>query len=190
MKEFIADMKMPKSVRKFKHNELNIKKILKTVTTSVAGVDESTCFPTLCIWLITHKDELVGVKSINLTNFDLSDKSVNMIHFANVLRNGALARLTKLNVSDNEIGDEGMKVFSSALSSGALASLTKLWLSDNQIADAGMIAFAEALKPTSNFPVGSLNSLTNLFLEYNPASNSAKDTMKAVASSRGISLSI
>ena len=115
--------------------------------------------------------------------------------------------------------DDG-KAIACLISSGALASLQTLWLNHNQIGDAGMIAFAEALKPNSNFPMGALASLkelyiggnqigdsgmkafsavlssgaldtlTYLYLYNNPASNSAKDTMKAVASNRSISLSI
>jgi hypothetical protein len=82
-----------------------------------------------------------------------------------------------------------MKAFSSALSSGALASLQTLsfgdaYLGGNNIGDEGMKAFSSALSS------GSLASLQSLFLYNNPASNSAKDTMKAVASNRSISLYI
>ena len=163
MRTLIANMKMPQSVRNPK--VLNIRKILQKVTASVAGVDESTCFPTLCTWLITHKGELVDVKSINLTIIDLSDKSENMNHFANVLRNGALATLTSLDLGYNQIGDEGTKVFSTALSSGALANLTKLDLTFNQIGDEGMQAFSTAISS------GSLGSLQFLNLDGNQISD-------------------
>jgi hypothetical protein len=108
------------------HVRVRPRDILQKVTPSVAGVDESTCFPTLCTWLITHKGELVDVKSIILTDIDLSTTSVNMNHFANVLRNVELA------------------------------SLTHLYLERDQIGDNGMIAFADAIKPTDEIPMGAL----------------------------------
>ena len=46
------------------------------------------------------------------------------------LDKGALAFLGNLFLSNNQIGDEGMKAFSGALSSGALASLQVLYVDD------------------------------------------------------------
>ena len=60
----------------------------------------------------------------------------------------------------------------------------------NQIGDSGMIAFADAIKPTAEIPMGALASLGWLYLVNNPASDSAKNAVKAVASSRGINLTI
>ena len=91
---------------------------------------------------------------------------------------------TEFNRACAGITPQDMVVFSSAVSRGALASLKKLYLHYNQIGHEGMKAFSLALSS------GSLNSLTNLYLSNTPASNSAKDTMKAVASNRSISLSI
>jgi Leucine-rich repeat (LRR) protein len=106
------------------------------------------------------------------------------------------------------------------LSSGALANLVDLQLGNNQIGDTGMIAFVDAIKPTDEIPMGALAKLTNLDLAYNkigddgmkalsdaiamgglgclqklelhsnPASDSAKNAVQAVASSRGINLRI
>jgi class 3 adenylate cyclase len=59
----------------------------------------------------------------------------------------------------------------------------------NQIGDSGMIAFADAIKQTDEIPMGSA-SLTRVYLNDNAASDSAKNAVKAVASSRGISLQI
>ena len=194
MRKFIKTMNEPshpwQSMR-----TLYIQGILEQVT--VVGVDKSTCFPTLCTWLITHKDELVDVDTIDVTDIDLRDSSENMNHFATLVRSGALANLTELHLGRNNIGDEGMQVFSTAISSGALASLThlmlnsnqigdvgitafagairsgslaslqKLYLNHNQIGDAGMIAFAEALKPTDESPMGALATLTRFDLRYN-----------------------
>ena len=107
-----------------------------------------------------------------------------MMAFSTSIASGSLASLEQLGLQSNQIGDEGMKAFSTALSSGSLASLKGISLNGNQIGHEGMKAFSTSL---SN---GSLNSLTNLYLHNNPASDTAKNTMKAVASSRGIYLSI
>ena len=90
MRTLIANMKMPQSVRNPK--VLNIRKILQKVTASVAGVDESTCFPTLCTWLITHKGELVDVKSKSLTGRTLLDIQVTSSHRFRNLRQRCLLR--------------------------------------------------------------------------------------------------
>ena len=120
------------------------------------------------------------------TNLNWRSKGLNADDgkaIACLISSGSLDKLTWLGLWDNQIGDEGIKAFSSALSS-ALATLTWLDLDSNQIGDEGMKAFSGALSS------GALGSLLELEIGNNPASNSAKDTMKAVASSRGISLSI
>ena len=67
---------------------------------------------------------------------------------------------------------------------GALYTLTVLDLRINQIGDEGMKAFSAALSS------GALASLMDLYLNNDAASDSAKNAVKAVASSRGISLQI
>ena len=184
MCKVIDTMKMSQSVRK----ELNIRDILYEATAPGARAKKnSTCFLTLCTWLITHKDELVGVESINLTNIGLSDKSVNMIHFANVLRNGAaLASLTHLYLDRNQIGHNGMIAFADAIKPtdeipmGSLASLTLLDLEGNHIGDAGMTAFADAIKPTDEIPMGSLASLKDLDIGRNQIGDSGKNAFSTV----------
>eukprot|EP00966_Prymnesium_polylepis_P012603 289210-Prymnesium_polylepis.3 len=58
---------------------------------------------------------------------------------------GAMAKLWKLLLSNNKIGEEGMKSFSTALASGAMAQLKELHLCKNRIDDEGMKAFSTAL---------------------------------------------
>ena len=91
----------------------------------------------------------------------------DMTTLANISHSGSLPNLTTLFLHNNLIGDAGMIEFSRAIASGSLANLTTLNLWDNQIGDSGMIAFAEALKPTPNFPMGSLRSPMHLFLNNN-----------------------
>ena len=91
---------------------------------------------------------------------------------------------TELNWSGKRLNDDDCKVIAWLVSSGALASLKELELQRNQIGDEGMKAFSSALSS------GSLASLTTLRILGNRASDSAKTTLKAVASSRGISLLI
>ena len=71
-----------------------------------------------------------------------------------------------------------------------LANLVDLQLGNNQIGDTGMIAFVDAIKPTDEIPMGGLGCLQKLELHSNPASDSAKNAVQAVASSRGINLRI
>ena len=107
--------------------------------------------------------------------------------FSTALSSGALASLEKLYVSENQIGDEGIKAFSSALSSGSLGSLTHLDLDNNRIGDAGMIAFANAIKPTDEIPMGSLASLKTLYVDDGPMGTD-HPALKAVCGARGIQL--
>ena len=51
-----------------------------------------------------------------------------------------LANLTKLDLSSNRIGVEGMQAFSTAISSGALGSLEKLLLGGNLASDSAKSA--------------------------------------------------
>ena len=123
---------------------------------------------------------LASLEKLFLNDNQIGDEGMKA--FSSALSSGSLASLETLGLHNNKIGDEGMKVFSTALSSGALASLKGISLNGNQIGHEGMKAFSTSL---SN---GSLNSLTNLYLHNNPASDTAKNTMKAVASNRNIYL--
>ena len=106
----------------------------------------------------------------SLTILDLSDNRIGdegMKAFSEALSRGVLASLTVLDLSDNRIGDEGMKAFSTALSSGALGSLVELWLHDNKISRDGMSAFAQEIAR------GSLASLEDLYIHNNDAASDA-----------------
>ena len=104
-----------------------------------------------------------------MQTLDLSGKGigVQMEKFCTALSTGELSSLTILDLSDNRIGDEGMKAFSTALSSGALGSLVELWLHDNKISRDGMSAFAQEIAR------GSLASLEDLYIHNNDAASDA-----------------
>ena len=54
-----------------------------------------------------------------------------MSFYARFSASGALASLERLELQDNEIGDNGMKALADACASGALASLTNINLHGN-----------------------------------------------------------
>jgi hypothetical protein len=56
-----------------------------------------------------------------------------------------MPNLIRLDLRNNQIGDEGMKAFSTAISSGSMGALEVLNLSVNQIGDAGLRALAGAI---------------------------------------------
>ena len=89
---------------------------------------------------------------------------------------GSLANLTRLDLTDNQIGDEGMKAFSTSITSGALGKLTYLNLGSNQIGDEGIKAFSAAIAR------GSLGNLETLMID-NPS-----EQLKAHCSSKKICL--
>ncbi len=68
-----------------------------------------------------------------------------MIAFAGAIGTRPLASLTVLGLAGNKFGDVGMKSFSEAIGKGSLPNLQKLWLKNNKIGDAGIIAFAGAI---------------------------------------------
>ena len=70
-----------------------------------------------------------------------------------------MAQLDWLQLSNNEIGDSGVKALADAVSSGALASLEKLSLFQNAIGDEGMSALAKAITPDKD-GMGALDKLT------------------------------
>ena len=65
-----------------------------------------------------------------------------MTTFSRAIANGALAKLTTLDLEYNNISDTGMQAFSTAIAKGALAKLESLNLHGNAIGDPGLIAFA------------------------------------------------
>jgi hypothetical protein len=72
----------------------------------------------------------------------------------------SLANFTSIEMSYNNIGDEGMKAFSSAIASGSLANLQQLVLSAVRIGHDEMAAFSAAIAS------GSLAKLEQLHLGY------------------------
>eukprot|EP00966_Prymnesium_polylepis_P185052 4289072-Prymnesium_polylepis.1 len=55
-----------------------------------------------------------------------------MNSFSTALASGAMAQVTILYLSDNQIGDEGMKSVSTALASGALPALQRVSVSNEK----------------------------------------------------------
>ena len=64
---------------------------------------------------------------------------------ADALGKGALPALVELDLTANQIGDQGMAAIADSLGKGALPALVELELSGNSIGDQGMAAFADAL---------------------------------------------
>ena len=73
---------------------------------------------------------------------------------AEVLASGAAPRLETLDLSDNEIGDEGYKALAAALKEGAPLTLTDMYM------------FPSALKSPTPSRVRSLHSLLDLVLPF------------------------
>ena len=90
----------------------------------------------------------------------------------------------KLYLYNNDIGDAGIEALAKATINGAMANVTFLDLSVNQIGDNGMAAFAQAIKPTSEGGSGALAQLTWLSLTGNPASQSAQQAAKDAIKNR------
>ena len=80
-------------------------------------------------------------------------------------------------------GDMQAVVRGVRLNSGSLASLEALDLSANQIGNEGMIAFADAIKPTDEFPMGSLASLEDLRLWDNTIGDKGMKVFSSALSS-------
>ena len=92
---------------------------------------------------------------------------------------GALKSATYVDLSENNIGDEGAKALGSALASGALKNVLSVNLARNQIGDAGCTALAEACAsgalPALEYAPG---------LVGNPASDAAKQAVEDAFASR------
>ena len=65
-----------------------------------------------------------------------------------------------------------------------IADLEKLALGGNQIGDAGVSALASACAS------GALDHIKDLYLNSNPISKQAQDTMRAAAAARGVNVHI
>jgi len=116
----------------------------------------------------------------NLTKLYLSGNQIGdagIKIFSETVASGALANLTTLYLHDNQIGDEGIKSFSTALASGALANLTILWLSKNKIGDEGIKVFSSALAS------GALANLTKLWLDSNKIGDEGINTFSTALAS-------
>jgi hypothetical protein len=63
--------------------------------------------------------------------FDNNISDAGMISFAEAVRSGSLAALTRLELHRNQIGDAGLSAFSSAIATGALPKLEYLSVGGN-----------------------------------------------------------
>ena len=84
----------------------------------------------------------------------------------------------ELDLSENQIGDQGLLALSEAIGKGSLAQCTSLSLAYNQIGDPGMTALSEALGK------GALPALQDIDLSGNPASDEAKEAIYDIIDSR------
>ena len=80
--------------------------------------------------------------------------------------------LTRLHLSNNQIGDEGARALADALRTNT--SLTELYLQANQIGKEGTLDLAEALRTNT--------SLTGLSLEYNQIGDELKQEIARLMS--------
>ena len=97
---------------------------------------------------------------------------------AEAVGKGALPELKELNLVTNQIGDEGAVALAEAVGKGALPKLVTLRLNTNQIGDEGAKALAEAVGK------GALPKLWRLDLDRNKLSQTAKDACKAIKAKR------
>ena len=63
-----------------------------------------------------------------------------------------LNHLEELNLSDNDIADEGLRALAAALGDGHLRKMTSLYLSANKITNEGAFALAAAAKGAKKLP--------------------------------------
>lgn len=88
----------------------------------------------------------------NLTSLDLSENDIGdegMIAFCSVVKTKPLAKLRHLNLAKNNIRNKGIIPFSSVIAMGLLSDLVSLDLDDNSVSDSGIFAFVEAIEPMS-----------------------------------------
>ena len=77
---------------------------------------------------------------------------------AKAVGDGALPSLQLLDLSNNQIGDEGITNLARALGSRALQFLTILDLGKNLIGDQSVIAFAKAAKAVGHYMTSRLST--------------------------------
>ena len=102
-----------------------------------------------------------------------------------VIGSGALPALVELNLSSNNIGDQGMIALADAFGKGALAQLQLLDLRCNKVGDVGLSSLANALGK------GALPALVDIHLSVGATDATlAKKApaLKAVCVKRGIIL--
>ena len=102
------------------------------------------------------------VQDLAFTKIDLSGTMDQRHHVSDVglcaLANALLERdfflnhLEELNLSDNDIADEGLRALAAALGDGHLRKMTSLYLSANKITNEGAFALAAAAKGAKKLP--------------------------------------
>ena len=105
-------------------------------------------------------DELSHIIFLSLAFNRIDDSSCTAL--ANAFAKGALANLTDLDLSGNQI-DVGCAALANACAEGRLAKLTTLKLSYNQISDVGLAALAKACRANKS----ALENLTSLDISLN-----------------------
>ena len=89
---------------------------------------------------------------------------------------GGLQKLEKLDLGNNQMGDETAAALASLLEAGAMPKLKTLYLRSNRIGEAGMAALASAVRG------GAMPSCETIVLERNPGSAAP---VKGAAAQRG-----
>jgi Leucine-rich repeat (LRR) protein len=129
---------------------------------------------------LISNDKFRYIRDWNMINSSIGTEDVFDIFEA--LTTGKLENLTQFWISDNQIGDDGMKHFSNVikptrkLPKGALASLEWLTLDGNNISPDGMAAFSDALSS------GALPTLTLLELYDNEIADDGMVALSAALS--------
>ena len=91
----------------------------------------------------------------------------HMVMLSAALASGALAQTEVIWLSDNNIGDDGLRALSSAVAGGALVQVTQLGIGGNNITDAGLTTLAHAITPVSAGGSGALPKVEVLLLAIN-----------------------
>ena len=84
--------------------------------------------------------------TLNLCLFDLHKNNITHLGVHNFLHFFKGQNIREVNLSDNQIGDDGAKLLASSLSNGEMPNLKKLHLEGNNITDEGQDALINALK--------------------------------------------
>jgi len=101
---------------------------------------------------------------------------------------GRLTKINDINLSGNDLGDEGIVMFADALCEGALPTLGKMWLCYNRIGNTGFAAlvraFARASAPSAEYTqLNTLDLMGNSISDLSPLTSALQGEQEVFAAS-------